>query len=219
MEQANKSKEVKQRFKDELKEKFNEQKFDDDIKSGKVISYDNLNEYKRQDDDIPPKIPKANDDVLSNGQGLSFRAKFKNGQWAAIGSNGHIIQSKNIDDFHRKLAQVFKLDALKKGKEACCCLISGKNAQNKKLVTESFARNFINAGIVVQGDLPQTPEFWKKLKSEYLAQEGNDLKTWNRLTRFVPKEYMQEKTKNTSQHISKAILPIITRAALGRQGR
>ena len=183
---------LKERFQFELKEKFNETKFDEDIKSGKEISLDNLDEYRKREKEI--EIPKNKDDdknQISNGQGLFFKGSFKNGEYVAVGSNGHVIKSKDIDDFHRQLAKVFKLNALKNNKEAICSLHIGEKTKNKKQVAESFARNFINEGIVVKGDLPKSPEFWDKMKAEYLAKKGNSLENWNRLTRFVPKEYMR----------------------------
>ena len=189
MEKPNLTEEIKNLFRSELKEKFNEAKFDEDVKAGKSISVNNLNEYKKEKKEKKIEIPKDkdnDDNQMSNGNGLSFSAKFKNGEYVAIGSNGHVIRSKDIDDFHRQLAKVFKLNALKNNKEAVCELHIGEKAKNKKQFAESFARNFINEGIAVMGDLPQSPEFWNKMKAEYLGKKGKTEEKWNNLTRFVP---------------------------------
>ena len=165
---------------------------------------------------------------MSNGNGLSFVASFKNGEWVGVGSNGHIIKSKNIDDFHRQLAKVFKLNALKNGQEPICSIRIGEKMANKEKVSESFARNFINEGVTVEGDLPQSPEFWNKLKADYLAKEGHNLKTWNKLTRFVPAEYMrpvenakmpQEKIHQINTQKQKAPSPAALKSAQTRSGR
>ena len=183
-----KTNEVKAYFQNQLKEKFNEEKFNQDVKAGKKISFEDINNYRKEEDE-----------KMFSAQGLSFRAGFKNGEYVAIGSNGHVIKSKNLDDFNRKLAQVFKIHALKKGKEPFCRFHLGEGAKDKKEASEAFARNFINAGVVVAGDVPKSPEFWQQMKQNYLAKEGNTLDNWNRLTRFVPREYMRGK-ENTAQH-------------------
>lgn len=191
--------EIKNRFRSELKGSFNEAKFDKDIQSGKEISLNNLDEYRIIKQKIfltPPKEKDPTKNSMSNDHGLSFTAGFKNGEYMAVGSNGHIIKSKNIDDLHRKLAQVFKLNALKNGKEPECTLHIGKEVKDPQKWAESFACSFINAGITIKGDLPKSPKFWQTLKQTYLAQKGHNLETWNRLTRFVPKEYTQNREKN-----------------------
>ena len=192
-------KQMKAHFQSELKEKFNEAKFDEDVRSGKHISLDNLNEYRKKEKEkiLPPK--KDDKNRMSNGRGLYFIGHFKNGVYEAIGSNGHIIKSKNIDDFHRQLAKIFKLNSLREGSDPICSLRIGESEPNKEKLSESFARNFINEGIAVAGDLPKSPEFWNKMKTKYLAQKGHDLKTWNRLVRFVPKEYMQPNHQVSAQ--------------------
>lgn len=213
---------IKERFQSELKEKFNETKFDEDVKSGKNISLNNLDEYKKEEEERLEFLPKKKNkdkNQMSNGRGLSFTAGFENGEYLAIGSNGHIIKSKNIDDFHRQLAKVFKLNAMKNGGEAVCTLHIGEKAKNKKQFAESFARNFINAGVVVKGDIPKSPEFWNKMKADYLAQEGHNLENWNRLTRFVPKEYMSENEKSVQSQKTpqRTISPtMVSRARTGR---
>ena len=180
--------EVKAYFQNQLKEKFNEEKFNQDVKVGKKISFGDVNEYRKEEDE-----------EMFGSPGLSFKAGFKNGKYVAVGSNGHVIESKNLDDFNRKLAQVFKISALKKGKEPFCRLRLGKDEKNRKALSEAFARNFINAEVVVAGDVPKSPEFWREMKQNYLAKEGHTLENWNRLTRFVPKEYMQGK-ENSVQY-------------------
>ena len=192
-----KIKEVRDYFEDQLKEKFNEEKFNQDVRAGKKISFENVNEY-RKDDEEERKEDKGE---KFNGRGLSFKSSFKNGEYVAIGSNGHVVKSKNIDDVHRKLAQVFKVHALKRGLEPFCNFYVDKDDENKEALSESFARTFINAGVVVGGDVPKSAEFWGKLKQDYLSKEGCTLENWNRLTRFVPKEYMgQGKTTQYPSH-------------------
>lgn len=185
-----KTKEVKAYFQDQLKEKFNEEKFNQDVKAGKKISFWDINEYRKKEDDEKKE--------MFDTKGLSFRGGLKNGEYVAVGSNGHVIKSKNLDDFNRKLAQVFKIHALKKRKEPFChfCMDKNKKEEEKTKLSESFARAFINAGVVVAGDVPKSPKFWEKLKQDYLAKEGHTLDNWNRLTRFVPKEYMLGKEKS-----------------------
>ena len=179
--------EVKNYFKNKLKEKFNEEKFNQDVKAGKKVSFEDVNDYGKEEDE-----------EIFNTHGVSFKGGFKNGEYMAVGSNGHVIKSKNLDDFNRKLAQVFKVHAMRNGKEAICRLRLGKGTRNKKEASEAFARNFINAGVVVMGDVPRSPRFWREMKQNFLAKEGNTLDDWNRLTRFVPKEYMRK--ENSIQH-------------------
>lgn len=218
MEKSNQTQKIKDFFRQELKDRFNEVKFNEDTKSGQKISIDKIDEYKKDD----------NENKMSNGHGLSFVASFKNGKWVAVGSNGHIIKSKNIDDFHRQLAKIFKLNALKNGKEPTCTIHIGEKIPDKEKIAESFARNFINEGVTVKGDLPKSPEFWNKMKTDYLAQKGHNLKTWNKLTRFVPDEYMRrvEKAKITQENNNKintskqkAFSPADIKAAQSRSGR
>lgn len=233
MEKSNQMQKIKDYFRQELRESFNESKFNENIKSGKEISWDKIDEYKKREKKLEPqekdnKNKDGNTNKISNGNGLSFVASFKNGEWVGVGSNGHVIKSKNMDDFHRQLAKVFKLNALKNGKEPACSIRIGEKMADKEKIAESFARNFINEGVVVKGDLPQSPEFWNKLKADYLAQKGHNLKMWNKLTRFVPAEYMrpvanakitQENIQKINTPKQKAPSPATLRSAQARSGR
>ena len=196
---------IKERFQAELKDKFNEKKFDQDVKAGTPITLDDLEKYKFKEEKI--ELPKSEDKDKPNpdktgmksNSGLSFEAGYKNGEYTAVGSNGVVIKSKNIDDFHRTIAKYMKVHALKKGKKPLASLRVGKNIKNKEEIMESFARNFINEGVAVMGDLPKSPEFWNNLKNEYLAKKGSNIQMWNKLTQFVPKEYMQSKQAETQK--------------------
>ena len=197
---------IKERFQAELKDKFNEKKFDQDVKAGTPITLDDLEKYKfKEDEEIklpePEDKDKPNPDEtnMKDNSGLVFKGSFKDGVYSAVGSNGVVIKSKNIDDFHRKLAKYMKLRAMKNGKKPLASLRVGKNIKNKEEIMESFARNFINEGVAVTGDLPKSPEFWNNLKNEYLAKKGSNIQMWNKLTQFVPKEYMQSKQAETQK--------------------
>ena len=188
---SEKIQQVKEHFQNTLGQKFNQLKFDADVLSGKEIDEENLNEYKTDEEN--PRF--------------CFTARFQNGEYVAIGSNGHVIKSKNLDDLHRKLAQVFKLHALKKGKEPFCRISHGEKVQNKEAISESFARTFINAGITIAGDVPKSPAFWQALKQDYLAKKGHTQTTWQRLTRFVPPEYIQPVFKTKAPSVPKRQIP------------
>jgi hypothetical protein len=198
---------IKERFQAELKDKFNEKKFDQDVKAGTPITLDDLEKYKFEEEKIElPKSedkdkdePNPNETNMKDNSGLVFKGSFKDGVYSAVGSNGVVIKSKNIDDFHRKLAKYIKLRAMKNGKKPLASLRVGKNIKNKEEIMESFARNFINEGVAVMGDLPKSPEFWNNLKNEYLAKKGSNIQMWNKLTQFVPKEYMQSKQAETQK--------------------
>ena len=182
-------KKIKEHFQTELREKFDEEKFNADVRSGKSISHKNLNEYKKDEKDVSQFPDEERCGMIFGDSGLFFRATLQNGEYLAIGSNGHLIRDKDIDSFHRKLAKVFKVHCLKHGKEPFCRFTFGKKAENKTAWSESFARVFINTGVVIDGCVPKSPEFWRKMKADYLSQKGHNLATWNRLTRFVPIEY------------------------------
>lgn len=196
---------IKERFQAELKDKFNEKKFDQDVKAGRPITLDDLEKYKFEEEKIElPELqdkdkPNPDETNMKGNSGLVFKGGFKNGEYCAVGSNGVVIKSKNMDDFHRKLAKHMKLHAIKNGKNPSCRFSVGKNIKNKEQWMESFARNFINEGVAVMGDLPKSPEFWNNLKNEYLAKKGSNIQMWNKLTQFVPKEYMQSKQAETQK--------------------
>ena len=81
---------LKAYFHQELRESFNEAKFNEDIKSGKEISLDKIDEYKKREIEPQKNKDKNKDDYtskMSNGNGLSFVASFKNGEWVGVGSN------------------------------------------------------------------------------------------------------------------------------------
>lgn len=179
---------TKNQFQLELKENFDEAKFDNDVASGKSISSQDLERYKKF--------------LYSNFGGLSFISNLKDGVYTAIGSNSHIIKSRNLNDLNRKLAKVFKLYALENDGEPWCQFTLGKNSPNAEAEKEAFARNFVNEGVVIKGDFPKSKTFWQNFKKEYLSKNHN-LRDWNRLTRFVPNEYTQNKIslfKKFAQH-------------------
>ena len=115
------------------------------------------------------------------------------------------VLTEEVGELARAMARKYGDKSFKKVEK---CNIGEKMADKEK-IAESFARNFINEGVVVKGDLPKSPEFWNKLKADYLAQKGHNLKMWNRLTRFVPAEYLRPvaNAKITQENIQKINTP------------
>lgn len=155
-------------------------------KTGKDINNIDISKYKKES-----SLPDANYGNYGSND-LSFTANFVDGKFEAISPDGQKVIGKNLDDLNLKLAQTFKQKALQEGKEPRVSFEYGKqdNTLSKQEMTESFARNFINEGVTVKGDLPTDSKFWQKLKQDYLADKKNTLDNWNKLTRFVPPEYM-----------------------------
>lgn len=134
----------------------------------------------------------------NGGPGLSFGAIFKDGEYVATSPDGKVIRSKDMDDFNKQLATEFKNHGIANGEEPKCTFESNiRDPEKRKKESESFARNFINEGVVVKGDLPQDPKFWNDLKKDYLNNKENTPENWDRLTRFVPPKSMD--MENASQ--------------------
>lgn len=196
MTETQKLEQIKEHFKKALKDQFDEKKFNKDVEKGITITLQDKEKYKKKDENKQVNhLQNSQQKPVATFQNkeLSFKSRFKNGTYVAEGSNGHIIQSKNLDDFNQQIAKTFKDNALKNHRQAQCTFRTSydPNSEQYKIHTEAFARNFINEGVIVKGDLPKDPTFWKNLKSEYLANTQHSEAEWERLTQAVPNEYKE----------------------------
>lgn len=186
-------------IKDQLggEKKFDETRFNSDAERMQLngFSLDSLNaeDYRKKDDDENDDKP---DRECSNSSGFGFKCRFENGMHVARGPDGKIITGKTEDELNSQLAQEFLKEASRTGKEPYAKLTDPKkNPESMK----SFAKNFINAGVQVDGDLPNDPQFWQQLKQDYLKNPEHNMDNWNKLTSKVPPEFMGEKDKTQSK--------------------
>ncbi len=181
------------KLKDELKTKygdnFDEKKFEVTAAGKSLEGLKSLNEnlFQKEKDD--------NDHLAGfSGANLNFNVAFKDGQYTAEGPNGEIIKNKDLDDFHKQLAQKCKNQFTKENNPKGFVIFrlgEDKNCPvSDEKYMESVARNFINEGVAIAGDLPKNPEFWNNLKQEYLQNKENTEEIWNNLTRYVPRKSM-----------------------------
>ncbi len=191
---------VRSEFKFVLREKFDEKKFDEDIQSGQKITVADILKYRKKTSEDISKSHKTekNIDALCNQSGMKWVCHMHNGEYIATGPKGQIIQSKNLDDFNRKLAKIFKLYNLQHKEEGVCTYHTNAQGEEYQKKTESFARNFLNEGLTINGDVPKSKEFWKQMKQEFLSKENHTQAEWDKITRFIPKEYMKESNHSLS---------------------
>ena len=182
-----------------LGSRFDKEKFYKDIKAGKKIQLHEIKKYKKQtkDQESHQKSIQNENIYTDNNQddenGLRFYAKFEDGKYVALSSDGQEIEATDIDELHKQLASSFKLDAQQKGKSPQAFFHCGSDdPSTKQKEMESFATIFIMEGVAVGGDIPENPEFWKNLKQMFLADKKNTLEQWFLLTRYVPLEYLGE---------------------------
>lgn len=137
--------------------------------------------------------------VIIMTKGLTLKGGYENGRYVAHGPNGKVISGKTEDEMQAQIAQEFVKDAQKKGKEPYCKFT---NSIKDKESMKSFAKNFINAGVKIDGDVPNDPQFWQQFKQDYLKNPENNMENWNKLTSKVPPEYMGEKAKTQTNSIA-----------------
>lgn len=184
----------------------------EDVQNGKNISLQDLEKYaldKPKQETVEKKGPEVREDLAKteNKPGFSsdtlhFDFKEKDGRFCIEGSNGVKFTAKTMDEMHAAVAKQFLLHAAKSKKNVKDASVRFELypwGKNKKEHKEAFARNFIKAGIAVEGDVPENPKFWENLKKEFLKNPSNDEKKWAHLTRYVPSEYMVKEEKNQAQ--------------------
>lgn len=198
---SNKASSVKDQLGGE--KKFDESKFNDDAERAQLngFSLDSLNaeDYRKKDDDENDNNSSKD---YSNGSDFGFTARFENGMHVARGPEGKVITAKTQDELHAQLAQEFLKEAQRTGKEPYTHFT---NTPKKPESMKSFAKNFINAGVQVDGDLPNDPQFWQQLKQDYLKNPEHNMEQWNKLTAKVPPEFMGEKAKTQDKSMSNHI--------------
>lgn len=141
---------------------FDEEKFRADIDNMKNSDRTSLHSL-----DAEAYRKKDENDNYSNSDGLSFKGFFKDGMYTAVGPNGKTIKSKDFADFNRQLAAEFIANAKEKGKDPHC---NFETADKDPKKMKTFAREFINAGVMVSGDLPNDPKFWNGFRQDYLKK-------------------------------------------------
>ena len=192
-------------FKDQLggEKKFDNTRFDDDAERAQLngFSLDSLNaeDYRKKDDD---ENEEALNKECSNRSGFGFKCRFENGMHVARGPEGKVITAKTEDELTSQPAQEFLKHAEKTGEEPYAHYTDTKKRPEGM---KSFAKNFINAAVQVDGDLPNDPQFWQQLKQDYLKNPEHNMEQWNKLTAKVPPEFMGEKAKTKDQSMSKHI--------------
>lgn len=139
-------------------------------------------------------------DFFNLGDGLSFKAGFRDGKFVAKGSNGETIESADHYDFCVKMAQSFK----KNQTDPDTLLIvkrtprgNGMPGIDREQARRDFAKAFINNGVAPDGDIPQDKEFWLQFKDEYLRNENNTPEMWNKLTKHIPDNVMGRQKEHT----------------------
>lgn len=182
---------------------FDSTRFNEDaeraLADGRSLDSLNMEDYRKKDDNENDDKP---DRECSNSSGFGFKCRFENGMHVARGPDGKIITGKTEDELNSQLAQEFLKEAARTGKEPYAKLTDPKkNPESMK----SFAKNFINAGVQVDGDLPNDPQFWQQFKQDYLKNPENNLENWNKLTSKIPAEYMGEKAKTQTNSIAKHV--------------
>lgn len=128
--------------------------------------------------------------TIDNGAGVIYACDNKNGQYTAVGSNGQIIQTTSLDDLNQKIAKELTNEKSAKAH------FTANQALDKEW-SESFAKNFIKEGIMVEGDIPESPQFWQELKQEYLREGNTSAKDWNQVTQNIPDEKLGKENTET----------------------
>lgn len=128
--------------------------------------------------------------IIDNGTGIIYACDNKNGQYTAVGSNGQIIQTTTLDDLNQKIAKELTNEKSSKA------YFSTNQTLNKEW-SESFTKNFIKEGIMVEGDIPESPQFWQELKQEYLRDGNTSAQDWNQVTQNIPDEKLGKENTET----------------------
>lgn len=184
---------------------FNKTRFKEDAEraqaEGRSLDSLNIEDYRLKDDNDNGSENNSSND-FSNGSNLHFKAGYENGMYVARGPGGKVITGKTQDEMHTQLAQEFVKDAQKTGDVPYCRHTGPKD---DKEGMKSFAKTFINAGVAIDGDVPNDPQFWQQFKQEYMKNPENKIENWNMLTSKIPPEYMGEKSKQQSNSLSSHI--------------
>lgn len=134
---------------------------------------------------------KKEDSLLVNedGKGRSphpgFKLNFDKNPRATNLADGNMFDAENPYELFNKLND----ELVKRGSKGGTLVLGEKN-KNREDIKEACARSCIEHGLKMEGDYPQTPEFWQSFKAEYLKDKKHSAENWEKLTAHIPDEIM-----------------------------